>query len=798
MRNTLKLLITFILALCLLSGMAVCVWADTEDDEKVLAEYNRLMEAEAGDAVDAFLSSLTQPQKNRLMLSLDAQKTEKGEPATSGKCGELSWNFADGTLTVSGTGAMPNFDLVEPAPWFPLHDQIREVSLDSTITGVGDMAFLGCSELPDVKLHNGIEVIGNSAFFGCTKLDNMLLPASLKELGGWVFSECVSLTGIVIPGNVTVVEEGTFSGCIGLQSVVLNNGLEFIGANAFADCAALQNLLIPKSVSTIGQGACRNCSGLAAITVPENVTKVEADTFAGCSGLKSVTLSRSITAVEANAFRGCTGMTNISLPVALESIGMGAFSETGLTRIDIHENTLLIGSGAFENCAALKEAVIADGVKTIESRAFAGSGLAAIRFGGNAPAIAMDAFADVTAEASYPCADAKWAEVTAAVALNWKAEHPAKSQENVEATEATCTEAGCTEGSRCTVCGAMVSGGTVEPLGHDFAEGVCVRCGIEEIQPEEPVTEDAEPARTEETQEEEPAEEAEPTETEEIEQETEPVEQIPEETEAAQGTSSEEPAAEENDEEPAAEEPAEEEPEAVPEETEEPAESEPAEENAEEQLAEEEPDEEESEEAEQPVIRVEQEQAHAGQKVKLAVMLENNPGVVSMSLTVQADETCMKLVGVEDSGLLGGGNHNPEMSNPYRLTWANDTLQANVTDNGTLVTLEFEIEEDAPAGVYPVRVIYEETNYDIYDCELNPVSFAVMEGSVEIGAVLYGDVNRDGKVNNIDRALLTRYLAGWENLNVENLDLAAADLNSDGKVNNQDLIALARQLAGWD
>lgn len=744
MRNTLKLLMTFILAACLLAGFTLCTWADASVDEKILAEYNRLMEAEAGDAVDAFLNGLTQPQKNNLMLVLDAMQTEKAEAVTSGSCGELSWSFADGTLTISGTGAMPDFDLAEPAPWFGLREQIKEVNLESGVTSIGSLAFLGCNELTSAKIPNGVEVIGGSAFFGCSKLDGVLLPASLKSLGAWAFSECVSLTGITIPGNVAAIEEGTFSGCTALKSAVLPNGLKSIGAEAFADCAALQNLLMPKSVVSIGSGACRNCTGLAAVAVPENVTQVEADTFAGCSGLKSVTLSRNVTAVGANAFRGCTGLTHIALPAALETIDVGAFSETGLTRIDIHENTARIGAGAFKNCAALKDAALADGVKTIETRAFAGSGLEAIRFAGSAPEIAGDAFADVTAEASYPCADAKWAEVTAAVALNWKAEHPAKSQVAVEAVEAGCDEPGCTAGTRCTVCGAMLTGETIEPLGHDFTDGICARCGLEEPVIEEeaiilemPVIEDEEPIASKEVTggTEAPNEEAEPeaTESEEVAEVTEQTEEI-----------------EEIEEEPA-----------------------PAR------------------------IYAETVLSHPGKKVDVAVCMENNPGVVSVSLNIRWDAEALKLLEVEDTGLLGGAEHKPTISNPYRLTWANDALETNVTENGTLAILHFEAAADLPAGTYPIHVSYDAADFDIYDCQLNPVAFVTEDGGVEIGDVLPGDINGDGKVNNIDRALLTRYLAGWE-FPEGLLNLDAADLNEDGKVNNVDRAILARSLAGWE
>ena len=61
-------------------------------------------------------------------------------------------------------------------------------------------------------------------------------------------------------------------------------------------------------------------------------------------------------------------------------------------------------------------------------------------------------------------------------------------------------------------------------------------------------------------------------------------------------------------------------------------------------------------------------------------------------------------------------------------------------------------------------------------------------------AVIYGDVNDDGKVNTKDLILLRQHLAGWDvTINADN-----ADVTADGKVNTKDLILLRQYLAGWD
>ena len=61
-----------------------------------------------------------------------------------------------------------------------------------------------------------------------------------------------------------------------------------------------------------------------------------------------------------------------------------------------------------------------------------------------------------------------------------------------------------------------------------------------------------------------------------------------------------------------------------------------------------------------------------------------------------------------------------------------------------------------------------------------------------------GDVNDDGEVNNLDRQILTRYLANWDGYNEDMINMKMADLNGDGEVNNLDRQILTRHLANWE
>lgn len=73
--------------------------------------------------------------------------------SASGTCGEnLSWTLdEEGTLTISGTGAMADYDCEENlAPWADY--KIITVVIESGVTTIGAYAFDRCSELTSVTI----------------------------------------------------------------------------------------------------------------------------------------------------------------------------------------------------------------------------------------------------------------------------------------------------------------------------------------------------------------------------------------------------------------------------------------------------------------------------------------------------------------------------------------------------------------------------------------------------------------------------------------------------------------------
>lgn len=136
-----------------------------------------------------------------------------------------------------------------------------------------------------------------------------------------------------------------------------------------------------------------------------------------------------------------------------------------------------------------------------------------------------------------------------------------------------------------------------------------------------------------------------------------------------------------------------------------------------------------------PAIVVDSVTAKKGETVTVNISLQNNPGIVSMTLKVTYDSTVLTLTNVQDGGILGTQSHKPQYSSPYTLAWVNDTATTNFTANGVIVSLEFTVDESAEISEeYPVTVSYDADNYDIYNKDVEVVDFAIVNGLVKISA----------------------------------------------------------------
>ena len=160
------------------------------------------------------------------------------------QCGnDLYWSLANGTLTITGSGAMYDYSSGS-APWFNDRSSIAHVSLPE-----------------------GLTHIGNIAFYDCSSLTSITIPYNVTSIGNYAFSRCFGLTQVTIPNSVTSIGDGAFYDCNGLTQVTIPNSVTSIGDDAFSDCSYLASVVIGTSVTSIGNDAFYYCYNLDYIRI---------------------------------------------------------------------------------------------------------------------------------------------------------------------------------------------------------------------------------------------------------------------------------------------------------------------------------------------------------------------------------------------------------------------------------------------------------------------------------------------------------------------------------------------------
>ena len=213
----------------------------------------------------------------------------------SGRCGaNAMWTLdASGTLTISGTGAMYDYDFIgerNPAPWCAdgLNNRVRTVVVKKGITELGYNAFAECPQLEKVTLPSGLKRIGSCAFIGCYSLPELTIPATVTTIESNAFTLCNSIKTLTLPGGLKKIGDAACSQMNSLCSVTLGKGITRLSPYMFNMCYELTSVTIPEGVTDIGNFAFRYCENLQTLRLPATVTSIGNYAFGWCDSLTDV------------------------------------------------------------------------------------------------------------------------------------------------------------------------------------------------------------------------------------------------------------------------------------------------------------------------------------------------------------------------------------------------------------------------------------------------------------------------------------------------------------------------------
>ena len=159
---------------------------------------------------------------------------------------------------------------------------------------------------------------------------------------------------VAIPENVTKIEDYAFDGCEKITSIKIPSSVTSIGAGAFNGCSNVKSIIVDKNNPVFDSR--NDCNAI-----------IDTATNTLIRGCKNTLIPNDVTSIGAEAFIDCSGLTNIDLPIGLKSIGVNAFSATGLKEIEIPYSVDDIEALAFSGCSDLRLAKVPNHVRLFET-----------------------------------------------------------------------------------------------------------------------------------------------------------------------------------------------------------------------------------------------------------------------------------------------------------------------------------------------------------------------------------------------------------------------------------------------
>lgn len=324
------------------------------------------------------LAALTAMTLSVLQLPHVSASAETWTPLTD----TIEWQLADGTLTIRGTGEMPDFfcsahrirsadrefipyDTDQLAPWYNAgYEQIEHIVVEDGITRISEMAFIGCTNALSASIPASVTTISNNAFKCCFSMQEVSfaedirldylgmdafgynydlteidLPATLTEMSGTAF-DYSGLTCLYIPENLTTINPQLFSHMKNITEFTVDpdnpaysslDGVLYNKARTilyrYPAAREQDAFFTPDSVQFVEGAAFAYTTGVETVYFSDNVLGFHSNLFMYSKSASLVRFPEALCSLPNQCFVACMSLRTLILPVLLENAQKG-FLET--------------------------------------------------------------------------------------------------------------------------------------------------------------------------------------------------------------------------------------------------------------------------------------------------------------------------------------------------------------------------------------------------------------------------------------------------------------------------------------
>lgn len=392
-----KRLLSLFLTASMLFPMSPTVLANTIPPETI----------EEGLPIDAPLAQeerfRQKLEKENEFLSPKREAETYAAPAVttaSGKCGpNLTWTFADNTLTISGSGAMTNY-IDSRFPWEEFGYRSHTLVIGEGVTSLAETFFNELYNLTNIVVEDGNTTFSSMDGVLFNKAKTVLIkypsektdssyaiPDGVVTIREYAFEDVSALTSVTVPASVSNFEDYYFYHISSLTSITVDAANPFFSSKngvlfdknmttllRYPSAKTDTSYTVPEGVRTIPTNSCINLDYLRDIVLPASLTKLSNYAFSPYDPLRSISVDADNPVYSAqDGVLFDKNMTTLifypqaktaesySVPAGISAISDNAFGQVqALTSIHLPQTLTNAGDWPFETCRNLTAITVDD------------------------------------------------------------------------------------------------------------------------------------------------------------------------------------------------------------------------------------------------------------------------------------------------------------------------------------------------------------------------------------------------------------------------------------------------------